>query len=249
MNLLIVDDEIAARQTITAQIEEFRPDLTIAGTAANVAEAAARLDEQPIDLLLLDINMPDGTGFDLINRIPEGKCPTVIFITSETDFTIEAIRCAAVDYLVKPVDLQDLLRALKRAETRAGEAHRTSIDVLTENVASPRSPTNRIGIPLENGTEFVPVGTILHCEGEDRATFIHRRDGPRITSSYSIGDFDKILAPYGFLRTHRSHLVNPQYITWVSRQGTSLRLTENREVPIGRRRSKDILAQLSIVGD
>lgn len=188
--------------------------------------------------------MPKETGFDLIKQLPRANRPEVIFVTSLEAYGLEAIRASAIGYVVKPIELKHLLRAVQMAEERVSQKNSAKrLDVLLGHLQQPAGGSLPIGIPTEQGIDFFPTEEIVNCIAEDRYTRIRLTQGRDIISSYSIGEFVKMLEPYGFLNVHRAHLVNRMHIRKFDRSGF-LKMINNDEVPVSRRRRPHILKVL-----
>lgn len=241
---VLIDDEPAAITSLRRQIEEFCPALDIVGTANGVTTGLEVIERLRPELLFLDIEMPDGSGFDLIDRLPRAHRPQIIFATSQESYALEAIRRATLHYLLKPVELAELLVAVELARQRLEEKNsHQRMEALLANLKQPGATTNSIGVPSETGVDFVEVGRITHCEGVDRCTRIHIMDDTPLLSSYSLGQFKRLLEGYDFLVVHRSFLVNLKHIRRYDKAG-SLTLANGRVIPVSRRRRQEILDRL-----
>ena len=240
MRVLLIDDEPAANQALRSILDRAHPDIDVVATASTIREALRSIEEHQPELLFLDINLPDGLGFDLVRHLPAAPRPEIIFVTSETSYAIQAIKVAALGYLLKPVDAEDLSGAIRNATERIrqkGSEYR--LRALLSNLETQDDSHQQISIPSDQGVEFVKAGDILYCEGVDGYTSIKiRGDGSRL-SSYSIGEYRKMLEPYGFRAVHRSYVVNRLHVTgW--RSGGELVLRNGETIPVSRRRRDGI---------
>ena len=233
---LLVDDEPAANRSLSGMLERGHPGIDIVGQAESVADALRKIDTHKPELLFLDINLPDGTGFDVVRRLRDDARPEVIFVTSEENHAMQAIKVAALGYLVKPVSATELLASIELAKVRIRQRNSEQrLHALMSNMEQSSNASKQIGIPSEKGVEFVQSGEIVYCEGVDGYTSILLDDGSKRLSSYSIGEYRKMLEHYGFFAVHRSYLVNRMHVRGWADMG-HLRLKNNIEIGVSRRR-------------
>ncbi len=239
---VIVDDESGARNLIRGFFARFFPEYEILGEAGSVDEAVALIDEEQPDLILLDIEMPLGTGFDVVEQC-SFKNFNVVFITAHDHYALDAFRISAIDYLIKPLRLQDLRDALERFEKRAGDENKGSqLKVLMDNLSSDSATAKRIVLPSVHGFELVPVHTIIRCEAERNYTAFFIDGDKKIIASRTLKEFDEILTPLGFFRIHQSHLVNlSNVVRYYKGQGGELEMTDKTRVPVSRTKKEDLL--------
>lgn len=245
MNAVIIDDEPAAITSLRKIIVENCPEVNVISCAHNVAEALKKIALHKPDILFLDIQMPGRSGFDLVRQLPKGTRPEVIFVTSQDQFAMQAIKVAALGYLLKPVIANELKSAVALAERRIHQKDsETRLEALMSNLATKENAHKKIGIPSDRGVEFVDAGDILYCEGEEGYTRIHLKESAYRLSSYSIGEFRKMLALYDFYPVHRSYLVNRRHVVAHDRSG-SLLLSSGENISVSRRRKVAVVKWLS----
>ena len=241
---VLIDDEPAANRGLAGLLESGHPNLEIAGVGTSRAEGLRLIAKVQPDLLFLDINLPDGTGFDLVRQLPLGQRPEIIFVTSEPGFAQQAIKVAALGYLVKPVDERELAEAIEIALMRIRQRNSEArLHHLLQNLERENQQDTQVGIPTEQGVDFVRAGDVLYCEGVDGYTRIVLDSSPSRLSSYSIGEYRKLLEPLGFLAAHRSYLVNRDHVVGWSTGGL-LRMSSGDEITVSRRRKRDVLEWL-----
>lgn len=237
LHALIVDDEEPARENLRLMLEDHCPGVEVVGVADGPATARERIGALDPDLLFLDIRMPSGTeGLDLLAELPDLRA-LVIFVTAFKDYALQAFHTHAVDYLLKPIDVQALDQALARVAERLrqpgarGEG-RTGHRVWWE-------------VPTATGFTRVRVQDIVVASAEGSYTLLHLAGQPRpMTISRALGEVEKELGP-GFLRTHRSHLVNPAHVRgYIRPDGERLHLSNGSTVPIARDRVQEVLQRL-----
>ena len=237
---VLIDDEPAANRSLTAMLDRAHPEINITGMAMTVRDGINLIERLAPQLIFLDINLPDGRGFDLVRQLPGIVRPEIIFVTSEENYAMQAIKVAALGYLLKPVDTRELAQSVAIASMRIRQRnseHR--LNALMSNLAERDVATKQISIPSEKGVAFVRAGDIIYCTGVDGYTSIHLTDGARHLSSYSIGEYRKMLEPFGFYAVHRSHLVNRAHVRgWVD--GGHLRMANAKSIAVSRRRKEAV---------
>lgn len=245
MTALIIDDEEHAVSTLRQLLAEHCPRVNVLATAPEVDTGLELIDRHQPDLIFLDVVMPRKTGFDLVKELPPQHSPEIIFVTSFDTYALEAIRVCALAYIVKPISVSELVKAVELAQQRVGQ--RVSYErtrELLRNLSQPRSAANRIGIPSERGLEFVETGNIVRCEGLDGCTRIVIEGEKSFVSSYNLGEFRKLLEPYNFYAPHKSHLINLDKIVRYDKEGTIL-TSDGTGVPVSRRRRQDFLERFT----
>ena len=243
MKAVLVDDEHKSLQLLSSLLAQYCPTVDVVGTAADVTEGLSVIAATAPDLLFLDVEMPGGTGFELIERLSHLRYE-IVFVTSFDRYALRAIQCCALGYIVKPVDPTELIRVVSRAleQSRLKADDRRNRQLLA-NLKEPNSRDNRIGIPSDRGLDFVRAGDIVRCEGVERCTRVVLADGNAFLSSYNLGEFRKLLEAYHFFSPHKSHLINLDHIVRYDRDGT-VETTDGGQVPVSRRRRQEFLDRL-----
>lgn len=240
---LIVDDEAAARQLIRGYVEKFFPNYSIFGEASNVVDAVNQIDSLKPDLVFLDIDLQLGTGFDVVKRASYQHF-SVVFITAFDQYAIDAFRIAAVDYLIKPLRLQDLREALGRFEEKkeTAQTDKSIIKVLIGNFEQSDHENKNIVLPTLNGFEIVRVSHIIRCESERNYTTFFLSSNTQIIVSKTMKDFEQILSGFGFFRLHQSHLVNLACVKKYFRgQGGEVEMSDGAIIPVSRSKKDEFL--------
>jgi two-component system, LytTR family, response regulator len=244
---VIVDDEKRSVETLKVIIEQyFVYDLTIVGTANSINEAHGLILSIKPDIVFLDIEMPHGSGFDLLERFEKANFE-VIFTTGFDHYAITAIKFSALDYLLKPINIEELRDAIEKAKVRmSGKNIGNSIEHLIKNIKNPKDKTNKIPLPIINGFQFVTINTIVYCEADEDYTHVFLNDNQKLTVTKSIKDFEDLLTSYDFFRTHHSFLVNRAYIKkYIKGEGGTILTELGNELPVSRRRKTEFLEWLS----
>ncbi len=236
---LLVDDEVLPRQLLRGKLRVHFPKIDIIGEAGNGDEAYEYITTTHPDLVFLDISMPRENGFDLLRRLPHLDFE-LIFVTSFDQYALEAIEFCAIGYIVKPVSTDALIRAVDHALVRINQKHGFHHNqVLLENFIE-HAENKKIALPTSKGLEFIHTQDILRCEGYQKYTKIHLTDGRTIVSSSNIGKYISMLEPYGFYTTHKSHLVNTEFVKSYLKEGIVV-LEDGTNVPVARRKRHEFL--------
>lgn len=247
LRVFIVDDEGPARRGLLEMVQAGPLPAEVVGQAGTVEEALEGIRAQDPDLLLLDIHLGKGNGFDLLDRLGE-DAPQVVFISAHDQYALRAFRMAAVDYLLKPVTSSMLHEALERAMDGSGrQRQRTSLDVLRGNRAAPGEP--RIAVPAADGLHLFDPRRVVRCEAEGNYTTLYDDEGRRLVCARTLKDFEGMLEPYAFVRAHASHLVNLLFIRrYSARDGGFIELTDGTRVPVAQRKRQQVLDALGAMG-
>lgn len=214
MRIVIIDDEIQACSALQNMIKFYCREVEIVGMAHGVTDGIALIKETSPDLVLLDIQMPDGLGFDVLKafKLPEFR---VVFVTAYEQYAIRAIRFAAFDYLLKPVNPDELADAVTRAETNLMQRNYESrVQMMAEAACNPAPPMRRMVLNTAESVYVAWIDDIVRCEADQNYTHFYFGSRDKITVSRTLKDFDEMLAGCGFFRVHQSHLIN---MAWVDR--------------------------------
>ncbi|SEK30801.1 LytR/AlgR family response regulator transcription factor [Parapedobacter koreensis] len=238
---IIVDDEASGRQNLRNLLTTYCPDVAIEGEAASVTEALLAANRLQPELLFLDIELPDGTGFDLLQSLNGSHDFEVVFVTAYDQYGIQAAKACAVDYLLKPIHIVELMKAVEKAKayvTRKQENLR-----LKELVANmDRQPNEkRIALPLSDKIEFIRIQHIIRLEAEGNYTHFYLHHGAHFLVCKTLKEYHELLEPQGFIRTHQSHLINRNKISsYVKTDGGYITMEDGSQVPIARKKKDDI---------
>jgi two-component system, LytTR family, response regulator len=244
---VIIDDEKRSVETLKIIVEQyFGQDLTIVGTANSVNEAFGLIHDVKPNIVFLDIEMPHGSGFDLLERFEKADFE-VIFTTGFDHYAITAIKFSALDYLLKPINIEELREAIGKAKQRlSNKTIGNSIEHLIKNIKNPKDKTNKIPLPIINGFQFVTINTIVYCEADEDYTHVFLNDGQKLTVTKSIKDFEDLLTSYDFFRIHHSFLMNKSYIKkYIKGEGGTVMTELGNELPVSRRRKMEFLEWLN----
>lgn len=241
---LIVDDEENGRKNIEGLIKENFAELSILAQARGVAEAVQLIKACRPQLLFLDIEMIDGTGFDVLVQCKEIQLE-VIFVTAYNQYGLNAIKFSAIDYLLKPIDNELFCLAIEKAFRQIEiKSENNRLRNLLYNVNQSKS-NQRIALPFVDTIEFIEVKNIVRLEADGSYTRFYLSDKQEYMVSGSLKEYDEMLSVHSFIRTHQAHLVNPQYIkSMVKTDGGYLLLHNGTNVPISRLRKSEVIQKL-----
>ncbi len=247
LKAIIVDDESRSIETLNSILQQFCADeVIVVGTAASVDEAQQLIKNQQPQIVFLDIEMPHASGFDLLEKFPKPNFE-VIFTTGFDRYAVTAIKFSALDYLLKPLNIDDVKEAIAKAKTRIENKNfHQDLEHLINNLRHPRDKNNKIPIAVVNGFQFVTVNSIVYCEADDDYTHLYLNDKQKLTVSKNIKEFEEILANYDFFRIHHSFLVNRDYIKrYTKGEGGTIMTDLGNELPVSRRRKQEFLEWLN----
>jgi two-component system LytT family response regulator len=237
---LIIDDEVAARTSLEAMLKRYAPEITSLELIGNATDGYFKIKEQQPDLVFLDIQMPFLSGFDLLNKI-ENINFDIIFTTAYNQYAIQAIRFSALDYLLKPIDVEELKNAMQRFAQRRESASQTNQQYknLVQNLSAKTTEEFKLAINGAQGMQFFSVNEIVRLEGDRNYTHFHLTNKRKLLSSKTLKEYEEILSDKGFIRCHKSHLVNRNFVKAVSQENFLL-LTDESEVEVSRRRVTEV---------
>src|SRR5581483_10065316 len=208
LNLIIIDDMQNAREVIASIIRKSFKKINIVATADSVKSGIQAIKQHSPDIVLLDIQMHDGSGFDLLNKIKPLKFK-VIFISAYEEHALKAFKFSALDYILKPIDSAELVTAIKKAEEALAQAGiEEGIDVISNNRDK---ESKKIVLKTSESIHVINVKDIIRCEADENYTSFFLNDTNRILISKPLKEYDELLTEYGFFRIHQSHLINLNY--------------------------------------
>ncbi len=239
---VLVDDDRSSMLTLESLLKKYFPAIQIVGKGDSVENAVNEINTTGPDLVFLDISLPDGEGFDVIERTPD-KNFEVIFITAYDQYAVKAFEFSALHYLVKPLTLDGLQNAIGRfREIKKDDHLDDKINVLKDSL---KNKNEKIIIPSSEGLNVVRLSDIMRLEADDVYTYFYLTDGHRLMASRPLNNYERILEDLPFSRIHAKHLVNLMYIKrYVKGKGGSVIMEDNTEVEVSVRKKPDFLAKL-----
>jgi two-component system LytT family response regulator len=241
LRILIIDDEAPIRELITGIIENYCENAEVCGTAEGVKSGLEAINSLNPDLVLLDVNLTDGTGFDLLKKLEEIRF-AVIFITAYEKYALNAFRFSAVDYIMKPVNIDELVAAIEKASDVIERQNlNQQLKNFFENINS-RPEDKKIVLKDIKSIYIVKVSDIIRCESDHNYTTFFLNNGKQVVVSKTLKEFEEILSDYMFLRTHQSHLININYIvSFEKNEGGYLRMADGSPVPVSKRKRDELM--------
>ncbi|QEH44064.1 response regulator transcription factor [Chitinophaga sp. XS-30] len=243
MRAVLIDDEISNLENLRTLLEKHCPQVSIIATAQSVSDAVDAIEKYLPDLVFLDIQMGDKTGFDVLKLLPSRNFE-VVFVTAYDQYGIQAVKFAALDYLLKPVDIEELIKSVNKAEYKLATQIQTSqLDFLLQQLKKPEPNIRKIALQMQGEIRYVILSEIVRCEADNTYTQFFLSSGEKILVSKSLKEYADLLHPNGFLRTHQSHLVNPKYVkSWLKEDGGILLLMSGEKIPVSKP-NKDTVKQ------
>ena len=241
---LMVDDEQSSLDLLNWLIGQYCPDISQVQQARSVADALPIINKWKPDIVFLDIQMPHQSGFELLNSIEEWKFE-VIFTTAFNDYAIQAIRFSALDYLLKPIDGQELQKAVERFKAKRiyAPAGQVLFRHFLQNLSSGSREKFKLALADVNDIKYVALDEIIRLQADSNYTHIFLKDKKPFVSAKTLKEYDEILEGHHFLRVHKSHLVNKKFISFINHDGLAV-LKDNSTVEISRRKKEDVMKRL-----
>lgn len=254
LRAIIVDDETNARETLLNLLQLTCKEVEVCGMAANVDSALKLLSEQNPDLVFLDIQMPEKSGFDFLKSLEKINFG-VIFTTAFQEYAVKAFRFSATDYLLKPIDPDELVEAVEKFRSNLNKIGTGQLQILQEQFETVadipekiRKPNEnqRIALPAAEGIHIIELSEIIQCESMGSYTKFHLKNGQKVVVSRLLKEFEEILDNFQFFRVHQSNIVNLQYIKrYVKGDGGQVWMVDNEVVEVSRRRKDEFLELFS----
>lgn len=242
LKAVLIDDEPHNLLNLRRLLEQHCSEVTVAGEAGNAEDGILQIREHQPDLVFLDIQMPGKNGFDVLLALPGAEFE-VVFVTAYNQYGIQAVKFSAMDYLLKPVNPEELKGAVSKALQRRTKKDRQLDHLLTVLKQGSLQQDHRIVLPSAKESRLVLVNDITRCESSNSYTTVHLRDGEKILVSVPLFEYEEMLQPYGFVRCHQSHLVNRRHVRSILREGgMDLLMEDGTRVPVSRDR-KDRVRQ------
>ena len=235
---VIIDDEAHSRNTLRTFIDKYSSGLEIIGEADSVKTGISLIEENNPELIFLDVQMQDGTGFDLLGAL-KNRNFRLIFVTSFDQYAIRAFRFSALDYILKPVDPENLIQAIEKVkEIKSSQKESPKIDLLMSNV----NCLEKIALPSSDGVRFIKINDIVRCESDNNYTLFFLANKEKLLISRTLKDFETMLSDLNFYRVHKSHLVNLTYVSkYIQGEGGYVILEDGTHVDVSRRKKEGLM--------
>lgn len=238
---VIVEDEEMARKVLKSLLSQYCKDVMVCAEADNVDSGKAVIEAFHPDLVFLDIEMPGGSGFKLLSSF-ENIDFEVVFTTAYEQFAIKAIRHAALDYLLKPIDPKELVAAVEKVkDAKYKKVLKKQYDSLLKNLDPEQLAVRKISISTTDKIHLIEVDNIIRCESDNYYTIIHFKNGTNLMVSKTLKEMEQKLEEYNFVRTHKSHLVNIKCVINFLKEEMMVLLSDGTKIPVSKRKKENIL--------
>ena len=244
INAIIIDDEIHCRKTLGMLLKEYCPDVQVTEECDEAASGLAAIQKLKPDLVFLDIEMPNMNGFEMLEKLPEINFE-IVFTTSYDQYAIKAIRFSALDYLLKPVDREDLQTAVQKVVQRLHHPLPQQLEILLQKLHQPVSPIQKIALPTMEGLQMIAVDSIISCASDSNYTVFLLKNKQKLIVSRPLKEVEEMLEEYSFLRVHNSYLVSLNEIDkYVKGEGGYLVMTDGSAIDVSRSKKETLLNKL-----
>ena len=246
LTAIIVEDEYHSREALKNMVAEYCPQLELLDSASDVDGGISLLGKYRPDLVFLDIEMPNGSGFDFLSKAGSLDFE-VIFTTAYKQYALKAIKFSAIDYLLKPIDINELQAAVEKAQQKRQKAlHNKNLEVLIANLQNRHTGPHSITLSTSAGYEFIDVSDIIYCEASGTYTHFHIKNKKRLTVSKHLKEYENLLNDYDFMRVHQSFLINLGEVErYVRSGGGYIVMKTGEKINISTRRKEEFLLRMS----
>ena len=239
--VIIIDDEAKGRLALRQKLTDYCPEVEVVAEADNGPEGIFLIEHHKPRIVFLDIEMPRMNGFDMLNEM-EDKNFHIIFTTAYDHYAIKAIKFAAFDYLLKPIDIEELKMAIAKIDEKKNEQTKNQIELMQQNINHPKKLLHKLAIPTLEGLFFYNINDVVHLEANSNYTNIYFSNKTKIIASRTLKDFEELLPDNIFFRTHHSHLINLNYIKrYIRGDGGQIELQNGDYVEVARRKKEEFL--------
>lgn len=230
---IIIEDEKASRVTLQNYLVKYCPVVSVLAEAENIKEGHALIKKLHPDLVFLDIEMPYGNAFDLLEKF-DSLDFELIFVTAFSKYALEALNLSASNYLLKPLDISQLIEAVEKVGKQLSEKQQVQTsNILLENLSIENKQLKKMVLPMLDGFEVVVLKDIIRCQANDNLTNIFLQDGTRRTVCRTLKFYEEVLQAYDFVRVHKSHMININYVKQYKKgKGGEVILSNGKEVPV-----------------
>ncbi len=242
---LVVEDESKSRSMLLTMIQKVNPSLQIVGEAHNVKDGVEKIKTLKPDLVFLDVSMPDGTGFDLLEQV-QGQKFDLIFATASDQHAIKAIKYSACDYLLKPIDIDELKTAIDKVLAKnSGSPNMDNLNFLIQQLKKADDNFQKITLPTGNAYEIVAIKDIVRCEADASYTTFYLLDKRKILVSFGLKHYEELLPSNEFIRVHHQHLINMNHVVrYLKEDGGYAVMVDGSKIELSRRKKDHFLEKL-----
>jgi two-component system LytT family response regulator len=244
---IIIDDERHSCDALKMLLDKCCTQVQVTAICYSGADAIEKINEIKPDLIFLDIEMPNMNGFQMLEQLSKIDFE-IIFTTSYDQYAITAFKFSALDYLLKPVDREELEKAVQKVSKKINPAISQQLEILLQKINQPAIPVQRIALPTMQGLEFVPVDSIIHCASSNNYTEFFLADKKRLLVSRTLKETEDMLTDHAFLRVHHSHIVNLNAISrYIKGEGGYLIMADGSSVDVSRSRKELLMQKITVL--
>ncbi len=244
INALIVDDEPYSCEALAVLLARYCPDVTIMGSCSNGMEALGVIQKQSPNLVFLDVEMPKMNGFEMLEQLPSINFD-LIFTTSYDQYALKAFRFSAIDYLLKPIDREELQKAVQKVVQRTHVPTAQQLEILFQKMHRGSAVVSKIALPTMEGLQMVTIDSIISCDSDSNYTIIRLKNKEKLVVSRTLKDVEELLEDHAFSRVHHSHLVNlNEVVKYVKGEGGYLVMSDGSAIDVSRSKKEILLKRL-----
>jgi two-component system LytT family response regulator len=242
LKAVIVDDELSGIEVLEYTLKKHCPEIEIVQSFSSSMEALAKIPTIMPDVLFIDVEMPQLNGFELVEKLSEHQLQ-VIFTTAYNEFALKAFRVSALDYLLKPIDVDELKAAVAKLKSVAKSDHH-AMEALLEYIKNQKQ-INKISISTEKGIHFIDEEEVVYCLSTGPYTVFYLMSGQEVVCSKSLGEYEKMLSDRGFYRIHNSSLINVKHLKrFIRTDGGYVEMRDGKTLSVSRRKKDEFLSYL-----
>ncbi|MEJ1237269.1 LytTR family DNA-binding domain-containing protein [Chryseolinea sp. T2] len=243
---VLIDDEKNALEMLEWQLHTYCPQVQVVAICDSADKGIAAIHQHRPELLFLDIEMPKKNGFEVLQAFPSPAFET-IFTTAYNQFAIKAFRFAALDYLLKPIDADDLVNSLKRFEHRSDGRFKQQLEMLMQHYHQPDVLPEKVSFATQQAVHFIRPETILYSESDGNYSTLFFANGTRLVVSKTLKEVEEVLTHYNFLRIHNSFIINLKHVNrYVKAEGGSIEMANGSQLPVSRQRKEEVMKALNL---
>ena len=243
LKAVIVDDEPYCCEALVTLMEDS-PDVKIVAVCSSAADALVAIQKYSPDIVFLDVEMPKMNGFEMLEQLPAVNFE-IIFTTSYDQYALKAIRFSAIDYLLKPVDSEELQKAIQKVALRSQKPIAQQLEILMQKIHQPSTPMTKIAMPTIEGLQMIPVDSIISCEADSNYTILLLKNNKKIVVSRTLKEIEELLEQHSFIRVHRCYLANLNEVEkYVKGEGGYLVMSDGTTIGVARNKKEVLLKKL-----
>lgn len=245
MKAIIIDDEQDSRETLQNYVGKYCAEVSIVAECSNIIEAEKALSIYRPDLIFLDIEMPYGNAFDLLEKLDKINFE-IIFVTAFNQYAVQAFNLSAAHYLQKPVDIDELIQAVEKVKKRLANTNDINHSkILMDNLSALNTQHQKVVLPLIDGFMVVKLQEIVYCEAQDNFTCFYLTDGQKPLICRKLKFYENALSQHGFCRVHRSFMINLEYVKrYIKGKGGTVIMENGQEIQVANARKQTFLERM-----